>query len=89
MKNLFNLQILDYRIMMNYLYHLFLDGFCGITEEIGDIQGAMQKFPYVSNCALFSGVICLFRVVLNGTNLAQTFDQIFGQNTINRHCGYS
>ena len=28
-------------------------------EIIADIQGAIQKFEYVSNCALSSGAICL------------------------------
>ena len=31
----------------------------GTTPLVGNIQGAIQKIEYVSNCALSSGAICL------------------------------
>ena len=35
-----------------------------IAAVSADLQGAIQKFQYVSNCALSSGAICLNRLIV-------------------------
>ena len=48
-----------------YTYSYTIADYKNICTRSRNIQGAIQKFEYVSNCALSSGAICLFTVLLS------------------------